>query len=574
MAQRSATLARIPASRLYVPALRCMTRSTATTARSAARTAIIATHLRPMHTTPAPAAKVQPPPVDNPEAVVLARSDGVLRTLTLNRPRLINAIDEAVVHELTVHLDNISNSPNAAIVLVRGEGRGLSAGGDIMAVALAMNSDDPEQLAMPYRYFNREFTLNYLIYTLEERTRATTGTKLYISLVDGITMGGGVGLSVHAPFRVSTERTLFAIPETGIGYYPDVGVIHSYSRLDGSIGSYCALTGARLSGADTYLAGLATHYVPSHVLDELMHRLSTLPLESARDPEVVDDVLNEYSSDPFSDETPEGTAARANSPFLGDRRAVIDTCFSAKRVEDIFSSLRDIAAGNEQSAAGRELVDRGGNFTDVAKAFAADTIAVLELKSPRSLKITYEAVRRAAHQHLDEVLRSNMRLTTLFCDLKLGRDFFNGVMHTLSKDPATGKRRTGRAPWNPPTIADVDDSLINVLCFGKVGDAHRAGLQRILPVERLPPPQNDPRERRAREAELRGVGPLHWQPKHNRFALPSEAELAALAEGSHPAAGSYVLEPEELVDIIRRHKKSKPAIALKVHDWLARNRST
>ena len=109
-----------------------------------------------------------PPPVDNPDAVVLARSDGVMRTLTLNRPRRINAIDAEVVHELTVHVRNIAESPNAAIILVRGEGRGLSAGGDIMDVALGMISEDPKERIKPYLYFNREFTLNYLIHTLEE----------------------------------------------------------------------------------------------------------------------------------------------------------------------------------------------------------------------------------------------------------------------------------------------------------------------------------------------------------------------------------------------------------------------
>ncbi|WFD33776.1 3-hydroxyisobutyryl-CoA hydrolase [Malassezia cuniculi] len=569
MAHRSAALPRL-APRLYASALRSMPKAQAPATRAAA----IANHLRSMNTSASTCAAPKPPAVDNPESVVLARGDGVLRTLTLNRPRLINAIDEEVVHELTVHVRNIAKSPNAAIILVRGLGRGLSAGGDIMAVALGMDSKDPEHRKMPYRYFNREFTLNYLIYTLEERTRATTGTKLYISLVDGITMGGGVGISVHAPFRIATERTLFAIPETGIGYYPDVGVLHSYGRLDGGIGPYCALTGARLSGADTYLSGLATHFVSSHVLDDLVHRLSTLPLESAQRAEVVAEILNEYSSDPFAPETEAGAAARANSPFLGDRRAAIDACFTLPRVEDIFAALEELANGDEKTAAARALAAHGGKLTEEVKKFAAETLTTLDAKAPRSLKITYEATRRAGRQHLDEVLRSNMRLTTLFCDVNLGRDFYNGVMHTLGRDPETGKRRTGRAPWSPATLAEVDDSLVHTLCFGKVADAHRAGLQRILPVEGLPPPVNDPKERRAREAEIRGLGPLNWQPKHNRFALPSEAELAALVEGNHPAAGSYVLEPDELLDAIRRHKDNKPAIELKVQDWLARTRST
>lgn len=569
MAHRTAALPRL-VSRLYAPALRCMPHYT-----TASRTAAIAAHLNAMHTSATTFASTPtPPPVDNPDAVVLARSDGVMRTLTLNRPRRINAIDAEVVHELTVHVRNIAESPNAAIILVRGEGRGLSAGGDIMDVALGMVSEDPKERIKPYLYFNREFTLNYLIHTLEERTRATTGTKLYISLVDGITMGGGVGISVHAPFRVATERTLFAVPETGIGYYPDVGVLHSYGRLDGGIGPYCTLTGARLNGADTYLSGLATHFLPSNVLSDAVHRLSSLPLEFAQRPEVVAETLNEYSADPFSRDTPEGAAALENSPFLGDRRAAIDACFTHGRVEDIFMSLSDLARGNEQSEAARALAAYGGKLTDTVKQFAADTLATLDLKAPRALKITLEATRRAGHQRLDEVLRSNMRLTTLFCDVNLGRDFYNGVMHTLGRDPETGKRRTGRAPWSPATIAEVDDDLIRTLCFGNIADAHRAGLQKIIPVEGLPEPVTDSKDRRARDAEMRGVGPLNWQPQHNRFALPSEAELAALVEGSHPASGSYVLEPSELLEAIRNYKGNKPATTLKVEDWLARTHST
>ena len=220
MAHRTAALPRL-VPRLYAPALRCMPRYT-----TSSRTAAIAAHLNAMHTSATTFASAPtPPPVDNPDAVVLARSDGVMRTLTLNRPRRINAIDAEVVHELTVHVRNIAESPNAAIILVRGEGRGLSAGGDIMDVALGMISEDPKERIKPYLYFNREFTLNYLIHTLEERTRATTGTKLYISLIDGITMGGGVGISVHAPFRVATERTLFAVP--GRRHRP---VLHAHRR--------------------------------------------------------------------------------------------------------------------------------------------------------------------------------------------------------------------------------------------------------------------------------------------------------------------------------------------------------
>ena len=464
---------------------------------------------------------------------------------------------------------NVVQSTNASIIVLRGTGRALCSGGDVLAVVNGANAENRTDREGPVRFFAKEFALDHRISTLEH----TPGTpKLYISVMDGIVMGGGVGVSVHAPFRLATEKTLFAMPETGIGYYPDVGVLHPLARLDGGVGMYLALTSARLSGEEAYLTGIATHYVRSSVLEDAMHRLAALPRDSAARAEAVDEALNEYASDAFSPDNERADQIRAKTPFLGARRVALDLAFEQPSVERIFAVLGELASGDVNTPAAQELAARRAQLGEEVRQWAAETRDMLHSKAPRSLKVTHTALQRARTQTLGEVLRSNMRLTSVFCDLALGRDFYTGVHHVLTKDPATGKRRTGRAEWNPASLDQVDEEQLRTLFFGDIAKARKAGFRMPVPqFEGLPAPPASREECRERAAMIRGFGPLHWQPMHNRFALPSEAEFAALQEGSHPAAGSYQLEPREFIDIIMRHKNNKPTLELKVLDWLERH---
>ncbi|KAF4954838.1 hypothetical protein F66182_18388, partial [Fusarium sp. NRRL 66182] len=147
----------------------------------------------------------------------------------------------------------------------RGE-KALCAGGDVAALAIN-NKEGPEGVKRSQDYFAQEYQLDHLI---------ATYSKPFVAVMDGITMGGGVGLSVHAPFRIATERTLFAMPETTIGFFPDVGGSFFLPRLDGEIGTYLALTSERLNGVQAFYTGIATHYVDSSVLSNLTNRLAEL----------------------------------------------------------------------------------------------------------------------------------------------------------------------------------------------------------------------------------------------------------------------------------------------------------
>lgn len=179
---------------------------------------------------------------DGTESKVKLLNDGPLRTILLNRPKSLNALDADMVALIAEALQSISKS-DAPVVLLRGVGRALCSGGDVLAVVKA--ADKPETREQALDFFKAEFELDYAIATLYERTK-----KTFVSVMDGITMGGGVGLSVHAPIRIATERTLFAMPETGIGYFPDVGVTRCLTRLDGRIGQYLGVTGARITGEE------------------------------------------------------------------------------------------------------------------------------------------------------------------------------------------------------------------------------------------------------------------------------------------------------------------------------------
>lgn len=525
-----------------------------------------------MSATPHRAAAAEPPVDAHMNHVVQLLKDGTARIIHLNRPKALNAMNRQMAYEFGQCLEATIRSPNCATVILRGEGRALCAGGDIMAVVDAANQSSIEERRHSTAFFEEEFKQNFNVANYEKLTGERGRTKYYISFMDGITMGGGVGISATAPFRVVTERTLYAMPEVGIGYYPDAGVTYAYSRLDGNVGRYLALTGGRLNGADVYLLGLATHYVRSSLLDDLAHRLGALSIDAVNSASVVNDVLDEYSSDPFAADAENGAELAKNSVFLGDRRIALDFCFGLESVEQIFSSLEDIAQLRKDSYTLKELARRGlDTISPEVQQFAQTTLNDLNMRAPRSLKVTLRMMDRAEKMTLLEIIHENMRVSTVFCDLSVGRDFYTGVKHTLTKDPATGKRRTNRAPWNPATLAEVDEKQLDLLCFSDVNQAHKAGLQLPVPKLDIPEVQNTREYRKKRDAELRGIGPLRWNPSYNLWALPSEAECAALVEGSHPAAGSYRLEPHELIDIMGRHKKNKPALELKMLDWIRRN---
>ncbi|KAG7131990.1 3-hydroxyisobutyryl-CoA hydrolase like protein [Verticillium longisporum] len=221
---------------------------------------------------------------DDPDDVVFNSAFGV-RSIELNRPKKLNSLNASMIRKIVPRLNEWEKSDMVNVILMKGAGeKAFCAGGDVTALA-QYNQEGPDGWKKSAAYFELEYKLNHYI---------STYTKPYVAIMDGITMGGGVGLSIHAPFRIATERTVFAMPETTIGFFPDVGASFFLPRMNGGIGTYLALTSDRLKGVNAFYSGIATHYLDSTTLplvearlgelrfkdyDSLAHRLAALEAE-------------------------------------------------------------------------------------------------------------------------------------------------------------------------------------------------------------------------------------------------------------------------------------------------------
>ena len=309
------------------------------------------------------------------------------------------------------------NSQLANIIIIGGAGpKAFCAGGDV--AALAQQNWTPEGQANSKSYFALEYTLDHLI---------ATYPKPYIAYMDGITMGGGVGLSAHAPIRIATERTIFAMPETTIGFFPDVGASFFLPRMDGYLGTYLGLTSERLEGVNAFYAGIATHYIDSSSLPTLTERLSELvfrdydPVETRL--QVIDATIEEF-----------GTGLPHDVPMLiaGELRRAIDRCFKHDTVENIIKALQ------EEKGAMREWAEK--------------TLKTLHERSPTSLKVALKAIRLGNDWRIGDAFRREYHIAEKFMEHP---DFVEGVSAKLINKPPTPPK------WKPSTLQEVSDKDID-----------------------------------------------------------------------------------------------------------------
>ena len=284
--------------------------------------------------------------------------------------------------------------------------------------ALAKQNSTPEGQADSKAYFALEYTLDHLI---------ATYPKPYIAYMDGITMGGGVGLSAHAPIRIATERTVFAMPETTIGFFPDVGASFFLPRMDGYLGTYLGLTSERLQGVNTFYAGIATHYIHSSSLPTLTQRLSELVFRDYDLVEtrlkVIDATIEEF-----------GTGLPHDVPMLiaGELRRAIDRCFKYDTVERIIEALQE---------------DKG-----TMREWAEKTLKTLSERSPTSLKVALKELRLGNNWRIGDAFRREYHIAEKFMEHP---DFVEGVSARLINKPPTTPK------WNPPTLEGVSDQDID-----------------------------------------------------------------------------------------------------------------
>lgn len=346
----------------------------------------------------------------------LAEIRGPIGLITLNRPQALNALTQAMIQTMHRQLDLWADDPQVRVVVVRGAGdRAFCAGGDVIAIyqdGLAARTGESDG-SVTRTFFRDEYRLNHRIHTYP---------KPYIALIDGLTLGGGVGVSVHGRYRVATEFMAFAMPETAIGLFTDVGATWFLPRCPGEVGTYLALTGRRCRTADCYFIGYATHDVPRAHLEEVIAELVSADWHQEADT-AIDGVLAQHRQDP-------GPAP------LAALQPAIDRCFQ-------YDSL-----GAIQEA----LQGEGG-------AWAEETLTSLAAMSPTSLALTLAALRRGRHLSYAECVTMEYRLTQA---CMAGSDFFEGIRAKLVD-------RDNAPRWHPATLSEVEDVAVEA-AFAPLGD--------------------------------------------------------------------------------------------------------
>ncbi len=333
------------------------------------------------------------------EPEVLIRVEGRAGRITMNRPKALNALTLGMVREIWTALNAWRADPAVGLVLLDGAGdRALCAGGDV----LSLYQSRAEGSGLARTFWREEYKLNALIHRYP---------KPYVVIQDGIVMGGGIGLSGHAQHRIVTERSMLAMPETGIGLIPDVGGTWLLAHAAGELGVYLGLTGARMNGSDAIQAGFAGTFVPSHALEPLKAELCDP--KSAPVDEIIDGLADAH--------------AVPVSPMMA-LKPKVDRFFAPRTVEGILSELQTTTDG-----------------------WAQKTRADLLTKSPLALKATLNAIRQARHlPSLEAALNVEFRLCTRLFERG---EFPEGVRALLVEKDKAPK-------WTPPRLEAVTPAMV------------------------------------------------------------------------------------------------------------------
>lgn len=345
---------------------------------------------------------------DSQHDLVLVEGNACSRTAILNRPSALNALDSAMGHRLQKLYTNWEENPDVGFVMMKGKGRAFSAGGDIVSLYKLIKQGNLEDSK---EFFRSLYTFMYILGTY---------LKPHVALLNGITMGGGAGVSIPGTFRVATNKTVFATPETLIGFHPDAGASFHLSHLPGYLGEYLALTGDKITGEEMMACGLATHYSlfeRLHLIEEHLQKLET------DDPTVVDSSLSKYAD-----------IAHPHQTSVVHRMKTLDKCFSHDTVEEIFDAL--------EREAGRTNDD-----------WCNSTLKKLKDASPLSLKVALRSIREGRFQNFDQCLTREYRMSLQGISGQISRDFSEGIRARLVDKDFMPK-------WDPPSLSHVSDDMV------------------------------------------------------------------------------------------------------------------
>ncbi|KAK0264415.1 3-hydroxyisobutyryl-CoA hydrolase [Friedmanniomyces endolithicus] len=364
---------------------------------------------------------------------VLFNSHYGLRTITLNRPKKLNSLNGSMARKIIPRLQEWSKSQLANVVVIKGEGRAFCAGGDVAALA-TQNKQGAEGQQNSKDYFALEYKLDHLI---------ATYSKPYVAFIDGITMGGGVGLSLHAPFRIATENTVMAMPETTIGFFPDVGASFFLPRMDGDVGMYLALTSEQLKGVDVFWAGIATHYLHSSSLPDLEARLAELQFKDydtmQQRLQIIDKTIEEFSTGVPHDRH------SSNSVVGGNLRAAVDYVFQpANSITMMLDALQGLVEGSTTPLHVQE--------------WASKTRKTMLQRSPTSVKVAVKQLREGIRWGIAETFRKEFTIASHFMEHP---DFVEGVSALLINKPKTTPK------WSPSTLEEVTEKTVMEFFVGE-----------------------------------------------------------------------------------------------------------
>lgn len=353
------------------------------------------------------------------EQEIIFEVKGQLGFITLNRPQALNALNLPMIRAMDKKLVEWAKDKNIEAVAITGAGdRAFCSGGDVKAVAIDAKAlqEGKSDGQLTRDFFREEYILNHRIHTFP---------KPYISLINGIVMGGGKGISAHGSHRVVTENTLFAMPETNIGFFPDVGGGYFLPRCPGQTGTYLALTSKRIKAIDTIYVGFATHFVKAAELPALIDALAALKWDPRKTPhEHVTKAIDDFS------------APAPGDSEIAPHRVMIDHCFAFDRVEDIVNELQRVSS-----------------------EWTAETLKAMYAMSPSSLKIALKQIRLGAKMPFAQVMTMEYRLSQALAQRP---DFYEGIRAALIDKDRQPK-------WKPERLTEVPDQDIEE-CFKPLGE--------------------------------------------------------------------------------------------------------
>lgn len=374
------------------------------------------------------------------KSVLVEIKNNKLALVSLNRPDKLNSLNFDMIREMTPWYKNWLNNSEIKCIVMVGSGKAFCAGGDVVLIQKELvEGNSLTEGSVCSDFFYEEYQLNHQISQLEKRNIS------HVSIWDGVVMGGGVGVSVHGNVRIATEKSLFAMPETGIGLFPDVGGTHVLSRLKPSyaVGMYIALTGKRLKKDDLLFTNLATHFLPSDKIQTFQLKLTELITEKPND--VVDfNVIDALVKNIEPNQQWESKLS-----LLETNLKNINHCFSQHSVTDIMIEVGKLAEGGDE--------------------WASKTLKELSRMSPTSLRVTYEIIKRNSIKEisLGEALKTEYRVVQRCMRLQPKSDFAEGIRALLiDKDQ--------KPIWNPRTLSEVTDKNVEEF-FYPLENSHPRG---------------------------------------------------------------------------------------------------